>query len=891
VAYGIAVAGINDVFVTGYTNSTDFPLQGEYQGDQTGGDAFVAQVDTGQPGGSGLIYSTYLGGSGSAERGEGIAFAAGILYVTGATDSTDFPTVEPYQANQPGIDAFVTKLDPTLGAAGLLYSTYLGGSGDDAGNAIAVGGITSIYAFVTGTTDSTDFPAPPAPPNGLAPYQAAFGGGASDAFVARILTNPYPNSGIYSLYYSTYLGGSGGDSGSGIAVDEGIADIFNAYVTGTTDSTSFPTLNPYQGHQGGDDAFLTKINTYIGGAPGLLYSTYLGGSGDDTGLGVAIEFPTTAFITGGTASTDFPTLDEYQADQTGEDAYVTKIDTILPGAAGLIYSTYLGGGGQDRSNGIAVRGSVAYVGGFTASSDFPTVDEYQSALAGGIYDAFVAKLTSSGSISVVSPNGGEVWGPGTTQNIEWDAPGVGGAVGIGLYKDGSPVGVIVDAVEPDASPYVWTVGEYIGGTAGPGTGYTVKVTEIGSTVSDTSDAPFTISELTLTAPNGFESWGAGSTQNITWNAPGMTGSMQITLWQSASLVGVIANGVDPTAGFYAWTVGDYIGGTAAPGSDYTVKIEETISAVSDESDDPFFISALGSITVTSPNGGENWGIGTIQNITWTSTGVTGSLVIGLLKDGAWIGVIVDEYDPASGSYAWTVGEYIGGTAAPGTGYTVKIKEKSSTVVDGSDGSFEILPGTLALTSPNGGESWASGTLQNITWSAPGFSGTLYIGILKDGALLGVIAKNIDVTAGSYTWTVGQYIGGTAPVDSGYTVGIKLKDTGTKDISDAAFDITAGPPPITVLSPNGGEDWEVDSSQTITWTAPGATGLLRITLLKDGVTLGTIANNVDPTLGSIIWRAGVHSGGTAAAGTGYKIKIKQKLVLVADSSDAPFSLSD
>ncbi len=745
VAYGIAVAGINDVFVTGYTNSTDFPLQGEYQGDQTGADAFVAQLNTSQPGGSGLIYSTYLGGSGSAERGEGIAFAAGMIFVTGSTDSTDFPTVEPYQTDQSGIDAFVSKLDPTLGGAGLLYSTYLGGSGDDLGAGIATDG---VYAYITGTTDSTDFPAPPFTPSYLAPYQAAFGGGASDAFVARVSTSPPPGSGWITLSYSTYLGGSGDDSGKGITLDIGLFDMFNAYVTGTTDSTNFPTLNPYQGHQGGDDAFLTKINTYVSGAPGLLYSTYLGGSGDDTGLGVAIEFPTTAFITGGTASTDFPTLDEYQADQTGEDAYVTKIDTILPGVAGLIYSTYLGGGGQDRSNGIAVRGSVAYVGGFTASSDFPTVDEYQSALAGGTYDAFVAKLTTSGSITVISPNGGENWGPGTTQNIEWDAPGVGGAVGIGLYKDGSPVGVIVDAVEPDASPYVWTVGEYIGGTAGPGTGYTVKVKEIGSTVSDTSDGPFSISELTLTSPNGFESWAAGSTQNITWNAPGMSGNMQITLWQSASLVGVIADGIDPAAGSYAWTVGEYIGGTAVPGVGFTVKIEETGSAISDESDDPFIISTLGSITVTSPNGGESWGPGAIQNITWTSAGVTTPLVIGLFKDGIGVGVIVDEYDPALGSYAWTVGEYIGGTAAPGTGYTIKIKEKGSTIFDASDAPFKILPGTLALTSPNGGESWPAGTLQNITWSAPGFSGTLYIGILKNGALRRVIEQTRDVTAGS-----------------------------------------------------------------------------------------------------------------------------------------------
>ena len=225
-------------------------------------------------------------------------------------------------------------------------------------------------------------------------------------------------------------------------------DFFIAHITGYTGSTNFPTLNQYQTHQGGLDAFVTKINTLIGGAPGLLYSTYVGGSGSDFGYGISYDFPSYVFITGITMSTNFPTLNEYQADQSGDDAFVTKLDTAQSGAAGLTYSTYLGGAGVDHGMGIATRGHVAYVTGITYSTDFPTENEYQSSLAGGS-DAFVAKLIS-GSITVITPNGGEEWGPGSTQNIEWEAVGLGGAVSISLFKDGSPVGVIVDAVEAAA---------------------------------------------------------------------------------------------------------------------------------------------------------------------------------------------------------------------------------------------------------------------------------------------------------------------------------------------------------------------------------------------------------------------------------------------------------
>src|SRR5881396_1907639 len=213
-------------------------------------------------------------------------------------------------------------IDPTLS-----YSTYLGGSGSDVGNAIAVD--SARNAYVTGATGSTDFPI-------ASPFQAAIGG-SSDAFVTKL------NATGSALVYSTYLGGSSGDYGLGIAVDS----AGNAYVVGDTDSTNFPTANPFQAAIGGSsDAFVTKLNAT---GSGLVYSTYLGGSGGDYGLGIAADSSGNAYVVGDTNSTNFPTASPFQAAIGGSyDAFVTKLNA--PGSA-LVYSTYLGGNINDVAAG------------------------------------------------------------------------------------------------------------------------------------------------------------------------------------------------------------------------------------------------------------------------------------------------------------------------------------------------------------------------------------------------------------------------------------------------------------------------------------------------------------------------------------------------------------
>ena len=264
-------------------------------------------------------------------------------------------------------------IDPTLS-----YSTYLGGSGSDVGNAIAVD--SARNAYVTGATGSTDFPI-------ASPFQAAIGG-SSDAFVTKL------NATGSALVYSTYLGGSSSDYGLGIAVDS----AGNAYVVGDTDSTNFPTANPFQAAIGGSsDVFVTKLNAT---GSGLVYSTYLGGSGGDYGLGIAADSAGNAYVVGDTNSTNFPTASPFQAAIGGSyDAFVTKLNAT---GLALVYSTYLGGNINDVAAGIAVDSAGnAYVTGYTASTNFPTASPFQAAI-GGASDAFVTKLNATGLVLLYS---------------------------------------------------------------------------------------------------------------------------------------------------------------------------------------------------------------------------------------------------------------------------------------------------------------------------------------------------------------------------------------------------------------------------------------------------------------------------------------------------------
>jgi hypothetical protein len=364
---GIAVNSRGEVYVTGSAGFSNFPLKNPIQGTWGGsGDAFLAKLDAT---GSTLVYSTYLGGSG-VDQGNGIALdPAGNAYVVGTTNSTNFPTVNPFQAAKGAQDdVFVAKINPAGSA--WVYATYLGGNNEDQGNGIAVD--ASGNAYVTGYTASTNFP-----------VQSAFRGsntGVVDAFVTKL--NPAGSA----LVYSTYLGGSALDYGTAIAVDAS----GSAYVTGIVTSDDFPLANPIDATLGShavDDVFVSKFNP---AGSSLVYSTYLGGGGADDPYAIAVDQAGNAYITGRTNSSDYPLVNPIQTTRVAFDMFVTEFNAA---GSALTFSTFLGGsvGGSasESGRGIAVDsvGNI-HIAGETTSTDFPTVNAMQTT-SGGAQDAVV----------------------------------------------------------------------------------------------------------------------------------------------------------------------------------------------------------------------------------------------------------------------------------------------------------------------------------------------------------------------------------------------------------------------------------------------------------------------------------------------------------------------
>ncbi len=433
----IAVDTAGGVYVTGETSSIDFPVaQGAYQTTNhvaNGSTAFVTKLS---PSGTALVYSTYLGGSGGETANAIAVDSTGNAYVAGSTLSTDFPVTQgAFQTTNHGAangvpNGFITKLNPT--GTALAYSTYLGGSGlpaeptysGDKANALAVDAAGDAY--VSGAAYSVDFPIT----SGAYQTTNHAANGGSNAFVTKL--NPAGTA----LVYSTYLGGSGssvgdnGDFANAIALDA----TGNAYVTGDAFSTDFPvtpgafqSTNPAAASES-PDAFVTKLNA---NGTALVYSTYLGGGGTyagNQGGAIAVDAAGNAYVAGRTTSAEFPVTQgafqtAYPSSSDGGSAFVSKLN---PAGTGLVYSTYLGGGGGvvnvmatlallggDQASGLAIDSSGnVYLTGSTASANFPvTPGAFQSSnhdqppCGGGCiggYNAFITELNSAGSALVYS---------------------------------------------------------------------------------------------------------------------------------------------------------------------------------------------------------------------------------------------------------------------------------------------------------------------------------------------------------------------------------------------------------------------------------------------------------------------------------------------------------
>lgn len=415
----IAVDAAANAYVAGSTNSTDFPgTAGEFQPALAPGAAANAFITKFSPAGS-LEFSTYLGGNGT-DYTAGVAVDSGFnVIVAGTTSSANFPTT-----NGPSNTAFQTaplsggkhvffsKIDPT--GKILLYSTYLSGHGIDIASSLALdpGG----NGYITGTTTSADVET--GFPSTIGSYQTS--PKATNQF---FFTKVDPNaSGSTSVPYSTYIGGSSPSTGSTVGGGVAVDSNSNAYITGGTNFIDMPLLDAYQAiNEGGLDAFVVKINPNGVTGTQLLYSTYLGGSGDDVGYGVAVDSTGDAYVTGSTSSTDFNvtgitlTTSLQPTNGGGTDAFLAKLGIPCVGTScttfdvPLAYFTYLGGSGTDVATSIVVdNNSGARIAGWTNSTNFPIIvgsRPVQSAYGGGTSDAFFATINTAATCSpLVTPN-------------------------------------------------------------------------------------------------------------------------------------------------------------------------------------------------------------------------------------------------------------------------------------------------------------------------------------------------------------------------------------------------------------------------------------------------------------------------------------------------------
>jgi Beta-propeller repeat len=397
----IKVDAAGNAFVTGGTSSTNFPGPNSGSGNLDTA-VYVSKIS---PDGQSVLYTTFLDGSKFdgvleffyGDTGNDIAIdAAGNAYISGVTESADFPTssnayqTDRYCNRYRGIcefpqEAFVAKLNPQ---GTVVYSTYLGGGKLDYANGIVID--SAGKAYVTGGTNSgLTFPK-------KNQFQTTgFFGTGDDAFITVF------NADGSDIVYSSGFGGNIRDDANDIAIDA----ANNVYITGRTESDdTFPIKNGFQTtNGGGKDVFVAKFNTSLSGDASLIYSTLLGGGGTDEGFGIAVDDLNQAYITGITGSFDFPLQNAFRSTNQINEAFVSVISST---GNALVNSSFLGGSNQEEGRDITLgNAGVIYVTGNTLSPDFPKALPFQTAIAGN-RDAFITKLKFGAGVMSSSFLGG-----------------------------------------------------------------------------------------------------------------------------------------------------------------------------------------------------------------------------------------------------------------------------------------------------------------------------------------------------------------------------------------------------------------------------------------------------------------------------------------------------
>lgn len=576
-AYDVAVDDSGHAYVTGYTSSTEtsFPVfKGPDLTANGRSDAFIAKVT---PAGTSLVYCGFLGGADN-DYGRGIAVdSEGRPLVTGysLSGAQTFPVrTGPFLANAGNSDAFIARVN--VSGEELEYCGFVGGPGEEYAYGLAVD--SEGAAYIAGSTTSTEtfFPV-------LSGPDLSFNG-ATDAFVAKV--KPAGEG----LVYCGYIGGDREDVASAITVDVTGA----AYLTGYTasDESSFPrATGPDLSYNGGFyDAFVAKV--WVDGSS-LAYCGYIGGQGYDVGSGLALDDWGCAYVTGYTSSLadSFPVKEGPDLLSKGSfDAFLGKVTWE---GKKLDFCGYFGGAFADIGQEVVVEKTgtgIVYVAGTTHSPDiaFPALLPPGSSFQGK-RDIFLARYAET-SITLTSPNGGELWYSGLTQNITWRTVGVVGPVRLEFSPDEGTTWETITAETENDGQFAWVVPDV------SSTACLVRVSEAEDGIpTDTSDLVFSISHtpvILVTSPNGGEAWPVGSTQKLTWrtgSAP--VGDVRIEYTTDAGSTWLDIAGRTENDGLYEWSVPD------TPSSDCLMRISKADEADPvDRSDAPFSIVTSASST-------------------------------------------------------------------------------------------------------------------------------------------------------------------------------------------------------------------------------------------------------------------------------------------------------
>ncbi|MHC1725922.1 MAG: Ser-Thr-rich GPI-anchored membrane family protein [Syntrophobacteraceae bacterium] len=500
-------------------------------------------------------------------------------------------------------------------------------------------------------------------------------------------------------------------------------------------------------------------------------------------------------------------------------------------------------------------------------------------------------LSSSGAITLISPNGGEQWKPGTTETIYWTYKGTAGAkVKIELFKGGALKSTLA------ASTSIGTGGSgsldwAIPASQTAGADYKIKISSTGSSaISDTSRSNFTIESapaFVITAPAGGEKWMRGDSRTISWTYTGDPGSsVRIDLLKGGRVLSNVTRNAPVGAngsGSFSWTIPE----SQAPGSDYQLRIA---TSTGERASTGNAFSITGGISVSYPYSGDSWAAGSVHSLKWSYDGNPGPRVkIELLKGGV-VNTTISESTPigidGSGSYEWLIKT----GQAPGTDYSIRITSRSDSACTGvSRNNFTIVSPGFTISSPSyWSSSWPAGTTQKISWDYVGDPGpSVNIDLLKGGQVSQTIAAGASKGndgSGSYYWTVP---GGQTP---GTDYGIRITSTSNsafKGESEDSFTIVA--PGITVTSPSSGETWTSGAVHTINWRYTGNPGaLVKIELLKGGAaaTISAAAPIGDGGYGSYSWLIPA----SQAAGTGYTLRVTSTSNPAGSGVSQSFSIS-